>query len=218
MADNFFKIFLYIHIISGTTALFTGLIALILKKKRGLHSKFGFIFHWAMIAIAISAFVMAIMHTNYFLFVIGVFSLYLSFAGYRSIKFMKGLVNPSMIDKLIMLLCGLLLIMISYKYLSTSIFNPVGFSSVLLFFDILFALILIKDLELFKNKKLSKNEFLIRHITRMVPAYIATVTAFLVVNVTYKYPVVIWLAPTFLFLPIIFYNIRKYKTKVVGVL
>jgi uncharacterized membrane protein len=215
MADIIFKIFLFTHIVSGSVALFTGSVALILKKKRGLHSKFGFIFHFAMIAIAISAFVMAIMHTNYFLFVIGVFSLYLSFAGYRSIKFMGGFVKPSIIDKLIMILSTFLLFGVSYQYLSTSVFKPTGFSTVLLFFDIVFVVILLKDLEIFKINELSKNDFLIRHITRMVPAYIATVTAFLVVNVNYQYPVVIWLAPTFLFLPVIICNIRKYRKKVV---
>jgi hypothetical protein len=47
----------------------------------------------------------------------------------------------------------------------------------------------------------------------MVPAYIATVTAFLVVNVSYECPVVIWLAPTVLFVPVIIYNIRKYRVR-----
>jgi hypothetical protein len=85
---------------------------------------------------------------------------------------------------------------------------------VILVFDAILAALLLLDLKIFnKSKPFTKNQWLIRHITRMVPAYIATVTAFLVVNVSYEYPLVIWLAPTVLFVPVIIYNIRKYRVR-----
>ncbi|MBK0384361.1 hypothetical protein I5M32_15445 [Pedobacter sp. SD-b] len=211
-----FKTFLFVHIMCGSSALFTGLMALLLKKKRGLHSKFGFVFHCSMMLVAASSFIMSVMHSNYFLFVIGVFSLYLSFAGYRSIRFMKGLAKPGNIDKTIMALSGLLLFGVTYQFLRTTVFDLTGFSSVILVFDLVFIRILINDLKMFnKSENPTKNYWLIRHITRMIPAFTATVTAFLVVNVNYQYPVVIWLAPTVLFLPIILMNVKKYKKKIV---
>jgi hypothetical protein len=210
-----FKTALVIHIIAGSTALLTGLLALFLKKKRnGYHGKAGLAFHYAMVAVSISAFAMAIIKLNYFLFVVGVFSLYLTFAGYRSIKIMKGERKEGLIDGLGMALSAFLMVAITYQFLTTTVFNTTGFSTVILIFDAILAVLLLLDLKIFnKNKPLTKNQWLIRHITRMVPAYIATVTAFLVVNVSYQYPVVIWLAPTLLFVPVIVYNTRKYRVK-----
>jgi uncharacterized membrane protein len=210
-----FKTALVIHIIAGSTALLTGLLALFLKKKRnGYHGKVGLVFHYAMVAVSISAFAMAIIKLNYFLFVVGVFSLYLTFAGYRSIKIMKGERKEGLIDGLGMALSAFLMVAITYQFLTTTVFNTTGFSTVILIFDAILAVLLLLDLKIFnKNKPLTKNQWLIRHITRMVPAYIATVTAFLVVNVSYQYPVVIWLAPTLLFVPVIVYNTRKYRVK-----
>jgi hypothetical protein len=157
---------------------------------------------------------MAIIKVNYFLFVVGVFSIYLTFTGYRSIKIMKGDRKEGLIDGLGMALSAILMIAITYQFLATTVFNPTGFSMIILIFDGILIKLLLEDLKIFnKNKPLSKNQWLIRHISRMVPAYIATVTAFLVVNVSYQYPIVIWLAPTLLFVPVIVYNTRKYKAR-----
>jgi hypothetical protein len=211
----FFKTALVIHIITGSTALLAGLLALFFKKKRnGYHGKAGLVFHYAMVAVSISAFTMAIIKVNYFLFVVGVFSIYLTFTGYRSIKIMKGDRKEGLIDGLGMALSAILMIAITYQFLATTVFNPTGFSMIILIFDGILIKLLLEDLKIFnKNKPLSKNQWLIRHISRMVPAYIATVTAFLVVNVSYQYPIVIWLAPTLLFVPVIVYNTRKYKAR-----
>lgn len=207
-----FQIFLYAHIAAGSTALITGLIALWVKKKRGFHSKIGLIFHYAMIAVAISAFTMAVLHLNYFLFVVAVFSFYLTFTGDRSILFMRNLAQPNYLDRSVMILSGVLMLLLTAKFLSSTTFNILGFSTVILVFDAILAKMIISDFSfLSKKNNPSKNDFLLRHITRMIPAYVATTTAFLVVNVHYKYPVFIWLAPTVLFIPILFYQVKKYK-------
>ncbi len=204
---------LALHIAAGSTSLYAGLIALFSKKKKGLHSKTGLIFHIAMLVVVFSAIIMAILHSNYFLFVIGVFSFYLTYNGYRSIKFMKKQVlKPGFQDKFAIVFSFLLMLAVSVKFFYGKEFSFNGFAPILLTFDIIFILLLLQDVRLFNNsQKPSGNFWLIRHITRMVPAYIATLTAFMVVNINYKYPIVIWLAPTIFFTPIIFYNIRKYK-------
>lgn len=207
-----FKIFLFAHIAAGSTALLTGLIALILKKKRGAHSKVGYVFQICMLIVALSAFVMAILHTSYFLFVVGVFSFYLTFTGYRSIIFMRSITKPNWLDKAAMILSGGLMLAVTIKFLSQTAFSLTGFSTIILVFDLIMMRLIIEDLSIFKAKKvITKNDWLVKHITRMIPAYIATTTAFLVVNVNYKYPVVIWLAPTVLFVPVIIYYVKKYK-------
>lgn len=211
-AELIFKIFLFAHIAAGSTALLTGLIALILKKKRGAHSKVGYVFHICMLIVALSAFVMAILHTSYFLFVVGVFSFYLTFTGYRSIVFLRGISKPNWLDKSVMILAAILMLGVTAKFLINHPFSFTGFSAVIIVFDIILAKSLIQDYKIFNSQKIiTKNNWLIKHITRMIPAYIATTTAFLVVNVNYKYPVVIWLAPTVLFVPVIIYYVKKYK-------
>ena len=207
-----FKTFLFAHIGAGSIALFTGLVALALKKKRGSHSKVGYVFHVSMLVVALSAFVMSILHANYFLFVVGVFSFYLTFTGYRSIVFLRGESKPNWLDKSAMILCAILMLGVTAKFLNNRAFSFTGFSTIIIVFDLILTGLLIQDYKNFNPRQaLTKNNWLIKHITRMIPAYIATTTAFLVVNVDYKYPVVIWLAPTFLFVPIIIFNIRKYK-------
>ena len=207
-----FQLFLYAHIVAGSTALLTGLLALWVKKKRGLHSKTGLVFHYAMIAVSISAFVMAVMHMNYFLFVVAIFSFYLTFTGDRSILFMRNLAQPNYLDRSVMILSGVLMLLLTAKFLSSTTINILGFSTVILVFDAILVRMIISDFSFLRKKNSpTKNDFLIRHITRMIPAYIATTTAFLVVNIHYKYPVFIWLAPTVLFIPVLIYHIKKYK-------
>lgn len=211
-AELIFKIFLFAHIAAGSTALLTGLFALLLKKKRGAHSKVGYVFHISMLVVAVSAFVMAIIHVNYFLFVAGVFSFYLTFTGYRSIIFLRGQSKPNGLDKSMMILTAILMLGVTTKFLSSTTFNVTGFSTIIIVFDFILAALLIEDYKILNSPTIiSKNKWLIRHIIRMIPAYVAALTAFLVVNVSYKYPVIIWLAPTVLFVPLIIYNVRKYK-------
>lgn len=214
IASIIFKIFLYLHIAAGSSALLTGLIALIAKKKKGPHTKAGTAFYFSMLMVSASAFVMSMMHQNFFLFVVAVFSLYLTFTGYRSINILKGKVKYGILDLSMMILSAVLMIGVTVIYLYQNPFSFTGFSSILLVFDIILARMLFNDFKVYANPDLiTKNGWLIRHIVRMIAAYIATTTAFLVVNVSYKYPIVIWLAPTVIFLPIIYYNVSKYKKK-----
>lgn len=209
-----FKTFLFLHIAAGSTALLAGLIALIVKKRKGPHTKAGTVFYFSMLMVAASAFVMSIMHQNFFLFVVAVFSLYLVFTGYRSINILKRKVSYGILDFSMMILSAILMIGVTLVYLYKNPFSFTGFSSILLIFDMILARMLFNDFKVYANPdSVTKNGWLIRHIVRMIAAYIATTTAFLVVNVSYKYPIMIWLAPTVIFIPIIYYNVSKYKKK-----
>lgn len=209
-----FKFFLFLHIAAGSTALLTGLLALFVKKRRGIHTKAGIFFYFSMLTVSASAFVMSVMHQNFFLFVVAVFSLYLTFTGYRSINIMKGKVKYGRLDLLMMTLSAVLMISVTVVYLCQNPFSFSGFPSILLVFDLILARMLFNDFKVYANPDLrTNNAWLLRHIVRMIAAYTAATTAFLVVNVSYKYPIVIWLAPTLIFLPIIYFNVSKYKKK-----
>ena len=72
------------------------------------------------------------------------------------------------------------------------------------------------DFNHFKGKFKSKNYWLLAHLQRMIGGYIASLTAFLVVNVAYLPQVpafVFWLLPTLIFLPLILKWSRMYEVK-----
>ena len=81
-----FKVFLILHIITGAIGLLLGSFILIRKKGDKVHKKLGRIFAIAMIINGLSAFVLSYIHPNIFLFIVGVFSIYLVSSGYRMIS------------------------------------------------------------------------------------------------------------------------------------
>src|SRR5688500_12009560 len=83
--DMTFKILLGIHIVSGTIALLLGPVNLIRRKGDKLHKSVGKIFAYCMYGAGLTSLILATIHPNQFLFIIGVFTLYLTLTGYRSI-------------------------------------------------------------------------------------------------------------------------------------
>lgn len=63
----------------------------------------------------------------------------------------------------------------------------------------------------FKGKSKIKNYFLTTHIQRMTGSYIASTTAFLVVNNTILPSILAWLLPTILIVPLIVIWTINYK-------
>ena len=64
---------------------------------------------------------------------------------------------------------------------------------------------------LINSSKSNENRRLYRHIGRMGGAYIATCTAFIVVNFTFLPDILLWLGPTFIGSPLIAYSIFRYR-------
>jgi hypothetical protein len=87
------------------------------------------------------------------------------------------------------------------------------FGIVLLVFGSLSLLFVYQDYLNFKNKSTVKNFWLTTHIQRMIGSYIASVTAFLVVNNTILPGVIAWLLPTLLLVPFIIKWSRKHEIK-----
>lgn len=62
----------------------------------------------------------------------------------------------------------------------------------------------------FQHKKPAPNTWLIKHIGMMTGSYIATMTAFLVVNMQgFRPEWLVWLAPTFVLTPLMIYYQRR---------
>ena len=92
------------------------------------------------------------------------------------------------------------------------------FGLVFLAFGSLGLLFVWQDFLIFNKKSSIKNYWLIGHLQRMTGAFIASITAFLVVNAKY-FPnsilgFVYWLLPTIIFTPLIVKWSKKYQVKI----
>lgn len=167
------------HIAFGSIALFTGGIALLVKKGGVLHKRSGKVFYYSMLMSALLSLIISVMpnHENPFLFCIGLFSAYFLIGGYRSLRFKQKELSLKT-DKIIgYLIIGIGLIMVLYPFLLQGKFNII-----LTVFGIAGIWSGYSDLKRFRNIPKTQANWLKLHIGKMTGGYIAAVTAFFVVN------------------------------------
>ncbi len=199
--ETVYKISLALHILSGTGALLSGLLAMVFKKGGSTHRKSGKVFFFAMLSVCITAILISIMKDNRFLLSIGIFSFYQLFAGYRSVK--NKTLKPAWYEWLFLL--------IGTVNATQMIWSG---NLVLIIFGSLSGIQMIAELRLFlktRKAEVAKNSWLKRHIGMMMGSYIATLTAFLVVNINHFEPAWLpWILPTIIFTPLIVYFTQKF--------
>lgn len=221
--------FLYLHIAAGFIALMTGAITLSTAKGGKIHRKAGTVFFYAMMAITATAIVLSLIKNIPFLLMVALFSGYMAFTGYRAIQFCKKRSRPSRLDWSIWGLAALFVVWmiaeaVKLSFLQDSssadtvpanqLFHFNSFALVLAVFGFILGSFVIRDYQSYRAiASYSKNDWLLMHISRMCGAYIATLTAFLVVNIKVEPAFIPWLLPTALGTPFIAYFIRKYRTK-----
>ena len=216
--DQLFTAILILHIASGGTGLITGTINLMRRKGDKLHNRLGLVFTYAMISAGSSAIVLSLMHPNYFLFIVGVFTLYMVSTGYRYIRLrLEGIDNdPKALDWVLtgsMAIAG-----IGFLFFGAwQLYKGVNFGIVMLVFGLIGMLFVRQDLKYYRGKSEVRNYWLLAHLQRMTGGYIAALTAFLVVNANNFPPImpglVYWLLPTAILTPMIIFWSRKYKVK-----
>lgn len=206
------KILIYIHAFAGGIGLITGIGSVIAKKGSVLHKRMGKLFSIGMISSSLISIPISWMpnHENLFLFLIGIFTIYLVLAGNRALTFKKKL-KADWIDKTIsgsMLFCSIVMIVIGIY----CVLNSVSFSVLYLFFGSLGLLLTILDFRFYRNPKRVKNGWLKSHIGKMSGALIASITAFIVAGLGIE-NLTAWMLPTVIgTLYILFWN-RKIKIK-----
>ena len=203
--ETLIKISLGVHIVSGFTALLSGLIAILTKKGQKNHKKAGLVYYYSMIGVSISAFIISVLKSNQFLLHISIFAFFQTFNGYRSVKVKELKAAP--IDWFVLFL-GLV----------NTVFMMLSKNMVLMVFGGICVLLVYSTFKIYynhiKNKPQPKMIWLPRHIGMMLGAYIATTTAFIVVNISYAaIPWLPWLMPTFIGGPLIIYFTNKYSPK-----
>jgi hypothetical protein len=171
-----------------------------------------------MLSTAISALALSVLHENTFLFIVGIFTLYLVGTGYRYLNWKKSkqCKMPGAIDWLLffmMLIAGILFTLKGTLLL----FCPNLFGLVLITFGLLGLLFTHQDFKNFKGKVGNPGFWLSVHLQRMTGGFIAAMTAFLVVNAKYfpeQIPgFIFWLLPTVILTPLIIRWSRQYQPK-----
>ncbi|HZH29728.1 MAG TPA: DUF2306 domain-containing protein [Pyrinomonadaceae bacterium] len=191
--SNTFRVVLTIHIIFGGVALLVAPGAMITRKGGTWHRRWGKVYFWAMATVAASAVVLSLLRPGLFLLLVAVFSFYLALTGYRVLYRKTPLERANFLDwgaAMLMLAGGLALVGYGVHLLRTSSFGVVA-----VVFGGIGLLLAITDARAFLRPPADKRAWLFVHMGRMLGAYIATVSAFSVVNFHFLPPLVRWLWP-----------------------
>ncbi|HEY7087307.1 MAG TPA: hypothetical protein VH518_04410 [Tepidisphaeraceae bacterium] len=191
--DKLFRSALGVHIAFGTVALIIAPLAMITVKGGRWHRRWGKIYFWSMAGVALSATVMCWLRSGLFLFLVAIFSFYLALTGYSVLRRKKPGDKAGVIDwcaALAVLLAGVGLIV------SGALATDPGERKVRMIFGLISLLLGAGDVRSFLRPPVRDRAWWFSHMTRFIAAYIATVTAFSVLNFRFLPYVWRWLGPT----------------------
>lgn len=204
---------LFMHVVAGFTALVAGIPALASRKGGKRHRFSGKIYVIAMLVVAFSSFLLALIRFNPFLFMVGVFTLYMTVTGYRGL-YRKQKNQSKKLEWVLIIFSFLMAGYMLIKTFSMLDKSYQGFMPVVIVFSAILLVFIIKDILIYLGKiKMNANKWLLYHIGRISGAYIATFTAFMVTNVQASPAYIAWLLPTLIGTFVIAYFQRKYKVK-----
>jgi uncharacterized membrane protein len=220
---SIFNIFLAVHVAGGVTGLLTGILSLSAQKGGNVHTKSGVIFYFAMLTVAATSFLLSILHSNPFLFAVGVFTGYMTLTGRRYLtQKQKGLANQTdNFEKI--LAAAMFAFVLVFLYLGiSSLIKQNYFGIVFLVFGWGTLSMVREDYAIIQGKNTNPMLWLRMHITRMTGAWIAAFTAFVVVNgdkltvilgenFAGRASIVVWIAPAAVGTFFIIYWLRKMK-------
>ncbi|MBK9283794.1 MAG: hypothetical protein IPM51_05675 [Sphingobacteriaceae bacterium] len=215
--NKLISVLLIIHIIAGATALLCGLLAILFRKKVLIHKRVGKVYFYSMTVVFITAISISVMKGNVFLFCVAVFTYYACLTAYRSLRLKKLHLdqNPAWYDWLIEAVFGTIHLGFVIFALLVINKNPT-FGTISLVFGLIGVRLNISTIFRLKRKKLVyKNYWLLAHIGGMLGSYIGTITAFVVNNsrLIPLPPIVLWLGPTVIIVPLIAYEIKQHQKK-----
>lgn len=192
---SLFNVILQIHIVVGFIALVVGLVAMFVPKGQKVHNTAGKIYFGSMLIIALTSTILSLLGPlNLFLLVVGIFSFYLTFTGYRTTKVKNQ--APQLIDKLV---TGLMLVTtVAIVFLNIYFWNngKQNLTIILSIFGTIGGTLALADVWRYFKGYDHPREWLLAHLGRMCGAYIATFTAFAVTNLTAFFPkMLLWTLP-----------------------
>jgi uncharacterized membrane protein len=195
----------YLHIIAGSVAVI-GMIGALVSRKGGLwHRRMGRLYSYAMAAALLLALIVSVLTVNSFLGLIGLFSGYFVYTGWRLAVVKDG--RRSHIDRV----ASLFMMCCAFAMMAYGIYQFVGGESLgvaLAVFGIFALLPAWQDYQRNQTWPVGKDRIVL-HLSRMGGASIATLTAVFVVNVQTSPAFIAWLLPTMIGTPLIIYWTRR---------
>src|SRR5215813_6590925 len=188
-----------IHISAGTIALFLAPLAMLTVKGGRAHRRWGKIYFWAMAVVAATA----------------VFSFYMAFTGYRTLSRKR----PAQGERAAALdwTAALVTFTVSGTMTVLGLIRPSAawqrLGIVPVVFGILGMVLAGIDIKRFARPPADRNAWWSAHMGGMLGSYIATVSAFSVVNFTFLPTAVRWLWPTAIGTPLIALWITYYRIR-----
>lgn len=209
-----FDVVLWLHILAGVGALLAGLGAILTAKGRPRHNASGRVYVGSMAFVVVSAIPLSVRIDSRFLLAIAVFSGYLVASGYRVImRRRQRYTDPQPVDYalhgLMLVTAAAMIIGGGYGRLTGTM--PLG--EVLVVFGLIGGLLAWRELDTLRSEQTARAGWVARHIAFMGGGYIATVTATVTVNLTMLPPVLRWLGPTLVGVPLIVLAIRRYQPR-----
>ena len=197
---------LSIHILAGSISLIAAGFAVLSSKGKKAHILAGRTYFWGMAVIFLTAIPMSIASSNVFLFLIAIFSFYLAYAGMRFARNRKGTANFfDWVAIGLMVLSGMVMLFLAIFYFMN---NSSQYITLIVFGFIAISLGY-ADFKSYRNKSAIGKQRIARHLTNMLAGTIAVITAVLVTNIYIEPVFILWILPTIIITPIIFWWNRK---------
>ena len=200
------KIVIYVHAFFGSLGLLAGFASVIFKKGNPKHKLSGKIFSYSMILSSTLSLPICWLpkHENPFLFLIGIFTIYLVLSGNRILLFQKR-TYATFIDKLIsgtLFIGSLIMIALGAYYICQMQYGGILY----LIFGPLALLMSLRDFRFFRD--LDKSKIIKFHIGKMTGAFGTSITSFLVAGVRLN-GLIYWIVPSIVMAIYMVYWFRK---------
>lgn len=185
---------LLLHILAGFIGLAIAPAAMATRKGGTWHRRWGWVYAASMALVGTTAILLALSPLNLFLLLVGVFSLYMTYSGVRSIRQRRSrAIHPAdwVIAGFVVICCAILVLYGMARLIGGDAFGLVptalgGVGGSLAGLDLAF----------YRRPDFSPSSMYLRHLRLMIGSYIAMVSAFSATNLLFLPPVIRWLWPT----------------------
>lgn len=215
--QTFIHFTLIIHVIAATGALISGALAIILKSNTPRHKPVGRIYFWCMTGVFITATFISVVKHLQFLFLIGIFTYYATVIAYRALK-LKNLhkgQKPHLMDWIIEAIAGLTFLGMILFAILAYVQSATQMAVIPLVFGVLGVWGVYRNVSNFIKGPKESLYWLKKHIGNMCGSYIGAITAFTINQSEHipLNPIILWLGPTFIIMPIIIIELKKVKSQ-----
>lgn len=215
--EKFITIIVIIHITAGIGALIFGALAFGLRKRTPKHKPMGRIYFYCMTVIFVTGIFLSIARATLFFFFIAIFTYYTTLIAFRALRLKNIHAGQKYLklDWAIQIIAGLTFIGLTGFGILMYVQQHSSMALVPFLFGFFGMLGVYQNVKrMFQGPK-ETNYWLKIHIGNMIGSYIGAITAFLV-NQTGNIPVnplLLWLGPTFIIVPVMIFELKKVKTQ-----